>query len=51
MVACGRALWESLLGKPLAKATDPYIQATRSVTLLLQLERKADVHAPTQDEE
>ena len=44
---CGKASWESLVGKPQAKATDPLIIAKGSVTLLLQLGRKAHVHAPT----
>ena len=52
-VARGTALWEasweSLLGKPRGKATDPLIQAKGSVTLLLQLGRKAQVQAPTRD--
>ena len=60
---CGKALWESLVGKPLGKAsresllgkprgkaTDPLIHAKGSVTLLLQLGRKAHVHAPTRVE-
>ena len=47
---CGKASWESLLGKPREKATDPLIPATGSVTLLLQFVRKAHVHAPTRDE-
>ena len=50
-VARGTALWESLFGKPRGKATDPLIHAKGSVTLLLQLERKAHVHAPTRDED
>ena len=54
MVARGTALWESLgeslVGKPRGKATDPLIHAKGSVTLLLQLRRKAHVHAPTRDE-
>ena len=50
-VACGTALWESLMGKPRGKATDPLIHATGSVTLLLPLGRKAHVHAPTRDED
>ena len=50
-VARGRALWESLVGKPRGKATDPLIQAMGSVTLLLQLGRKSHVHAPTRDED
>ena len=36
-VARGKALWESLVGKPPGKATDPLIQAMGSVTLLLPL--------------
>ena len=48
---CGTALWESLVGKPRGKATDPLIQAKGSVTLLLKLERKAHVQAPTRDED
>ena len=47
---CGKASWESLVGKPRGKDTDPLIQAKGSVTLLLQLGRKAHVHAPIQDE-
>ena len=48
---CGEASWESLVGKPRGKATDPLIQAMGSVTLLLQLWRKAHVHAPIRDED
>ena len=47
----GKALWESLMGKPRGKATDHLIHATGSVTLLLQLGRKAHVHAPIRDED
>ena len=47
----GKASWESLEGKPRGKATDPSIHAKRSVTLLLQLGRKAHMHAPTRDED
>ena len=43
----GKASWESLLGKPRGKATDPLIHTTGSVTLLLQLGRKAHVRALT----
>ena len=43
---CGKALWESLVGKPQGKATNPLIQAKGSVTLLLQLGRKAKVQPP-----
>ena len=50
-VARGTALWESLVGKPRGKATDPLIHATGSVTLLLPLRRKAHVHAPIRDED
>ena len=47
---CGKASWESLMGKPRRKATEPLNHAMGSVTLLLQLERKAHVHGPTRDE-
>ena len=49
--ACVKASWESLLGKPRGKATDPLIHATGGVTLLLQLRRKAQVHVPARDED
>ena len=48
---CGKASWESLMGKPRRKATDPLIYAKESVTLLLQLGRKSHLHAPTRDED
>ena len=48
---CGKALWESLEGKPRVKSTDPLVQAKGSVTLLLQLGRKAQVQTPTRDED
>ena len=48
---CGKALWESLVGKPQGKATDPLIHAKGSVTLLLQLAKKSHMHAPTRDED
>ena len=48
---CEKASWESLLGKPRWKATDPLFHAKGSVTLLLQLGRKAHVHAPTRNED
>ena len=48
---CGKASWESLVGKPRGKATDPLIHTKGSVTLLLQLGRKAHVHASTRDED
>ena len=44
---CGKASWESLVGKPRGKATDNVIHVTGSMTLLLQLGRKVYVHAPT----
>ena len=44
---CGKASLESLVGKPRVITTDPLIHAKGSVTLLLQLGRKALVHAPT----
>ena len=54
-VARGTALWEasleSLLGKPRGKATYSLINGKGSATLLLQLGRKAHVHAPTRDED
>ena len=48
---CGKASWGSLVGKPREKASDTLILAKGSVTLLLQLRRKAHVHAPTRDED
>ena len=48
---CGKGTWEILMGKPRGKATDPLIHAKGSVTLLLQLGRKAHVHAPTREED
>ena len=48
---CGKASWESLMGKSRGKATDPLIQAKGSVTLLLKLGRKAHLHANTRDED
>ena len=48
---CGKASWESLMGKPQGKATNPLIHAKGSVTPLLKLERKAHVHSPTRDED
>ena len=47
---CGKASLESLVGKPRVITTDPLIHAKGSVTLLLQLGRKAHVHAPTRAE-
>ena len=48
---CGKASWESLVGKAREKSTDPLIHAKGSVTLLLQLGREAHVHAPIRDED
>ena len=48
---CGKASWESLVGKPRGKATDPLIHAKGSVTLLLQLGRKAYLHTHTRDQD
>ena len=48
---CAKASWESLVGKPRGKATDPLILGKGSMTLLLPLGRKAQVHAPTRDED
>ena len=45
---CGKASWESLVGKPRGKATDPLIHTKGSATLLLQLRRKAHVHTPVE---
>ena len=46
-----KASWESLVGKPRGKATDPLIHAKGSGTLLLQLGRKVHVRAPSRDED
>ena len=46
-----KASWKRLVGKPRGKAADTLIHAKGSVTLLLQLERKAHLHAPTRDED
>ena len=48
---CGKASWESLVGKPRGKDPDPLIHPRGSVTLLLQLGRKAHVYVPTRDED
>ena len=48
---CGKASWESLLGKPRGKDTDPLIHVKESVILLLQFGRKAHVYAPIRDED
>ena len=43
---CGKASWESLLGKPRGKATDPLILSKGSSTLLLQLGGKCTCMPP-----
>ena len=48
---CAKTSLESLMGKPRGKATDPFIHGKGSATLLLQLGRKAHVHALTRDED
>ena len=45
----GKASWESLVGELQGKGTEPLVQAKGSLTPLLQLGRKAHVHAPTLD--
>ena len=44
-------MWDSPVGKPRGKATDPLIHVKGSVTLLLLLGRKSLVHAPNRDED
>ena len=41
--------WHSPVGTPRGKAPDPLIHGKGCMTLLLQLGRKAHVHAPTRD--
>ena len=48
---CGKASWESLLRKPGVKATDFFIHAKGSMTLLLQLGRKVHVSDLSRDED
>ena len=48
---CTKSSCESLEGNPRGKATDPMIDAMASVTLLLQLGRKAHVHASSREED
>ena len=43
---CGKDSWESLVGKPRGKATDPLIHAKGSTTQPLQLGRKATCMPP-----
>ena len=49
--AFGKVSWESLVEKTRGKAADTLIHAKGSVTLLLELGKKAHVHAPTRDED
>ena len=48
-VARVAVLWESLVGTTRGKEADPCINVTGSLTLLLQLGRKADVRVSTRD--
>ncbi|KAI4552966.1 hypothetical protein MJT46_016260 [Ovis ammon polii x Ovis aries] len=48
---CGKASWESLVGKTRGKTIDPLIHAADCVTLLLPLWKKAKVHARIRDED
>ena len=41
---------DSPVGKPQGKATDPCVNSTGSLTLLLQLRRKEDLQVSTRDE-
>ncbi|KAI4552095.1 hypothetical protein MJG53_000066 [Ovis ammon polii x Ovis aries] len=45
---CGKASWESLVGKTRGKTMDPLIHTADCVTLLLPLWRKAQVHDPNE---
>ena len=47
----GKASWESLVGKPQGKAPYPLNLSKGSVTLLLQLGRKAHVNSPTREDD
>ncbi|KAI4567121.1 hypothetical protein MJT46_008334 [Ovis ammon polii x Ovis aries] len=48
---CGKASWESLVGKTRRKTIDALIHGADCVTLLLPLWRKAQVHARIRDED
>ncbi|KAI4567120.1 hypothetical protein MJT46_008333 [Ovis ammon polii x Ovis aries] len=48
---CGKASWESLVGKTRGKTIDALIHGADCVTLLLPLRRKAQVHARIRDED
>ncbi|KAI4584667.1 hypothetical protein MJG53_006201 [Ovis ammon polii x Ovis aries] len=48
---CGKASWEILVGKTRGKTIGPLLHAADSVTLLLPLWRKAQVHDRIRDED
>ncbi|KAI4572701.1 hypothetical protein MJG53_012539 [Ovis ammon polii x Ovis aries] len=48
---CGKASWESLVGKTPGKAIEPLIHVADCVTLLLPFWRKAQVHARIREED
>ena len=48
---CGKASWESLVGKTRGKTIDPLIHAADCMTLLLPLWRKAQVYDRIRDED
>ena len=48
---CGKASWESLVGKTRGKNIDPLFHAVDCVKLLLPLWRKAQEHARIRDED
>ncbi|KAI4567692.1 hypothetical protein MJT46_007490 [Ovis ammon polii x Ovis aries] len=48
---CGKASYESLMENPGGKAADPMTHEMGSMTLLLQIRRKAHLHAPSRDED
>ena len=48
---CGKASWESLVGKTRGNTRYPLNYVKGSLTLLLQLGTKAHMHAPTRDED
>ena len=47
----GKASWESLVGKPRGKATNPLIHTKGRVKLLRELGRKSHLQAPTRHED
>ena len=48
---CGKASWESLVGKTRGNTRYPLNHVKGSLTLLLELGTKAHMHAPTRDED